>query len=120
MPANARVTLCYGPSESSGVVKHRTFRLQGLQGLSRHGAVRVPARRLPAITVIGQTSVYLSTASLGARGHQCVLEETQDWNVVELVVSGEVVFSCHIKKLEFGEFGWFSLAKNPRIRVTCS
>ncbi|XP_072246468.1 UPF0728 protein C10orf53 homolog [Leuresthes tenuis] len=75
MPANARVTLCYGPSESSGVVKHRTFRLQGLQ------------------------------ASLGARGHQCVLEETQDWNVVELVVSGEIVFSCHIKKLEFGGDG---------------
>ncbi|XP_076747769.1 uncharacterized protein LOC143421789 isoform X2 [Maylandia zebra] len=34
MPANARVTLCYGPYKSSGVIQHRTFRLQGLQGLS--------------------------------------------------------------------------------------
>ncbi|XP_028279940.1 UPF0728 protein C10orf53 homolog [Parambassis ranga] len=75
MPANARVTLCYGPYESSGVVQHRTFRLQGLQ------------------------------AALRARGHRCVLEETHEWNMVELVVSGEVVFSCEIKELEFGGDG---------------
>uniref|UniRef100_A0A3Q4HQ25 Chromosome 10 open reading frame 53 n=1 Tax=Neolamprologus brichardi TaxID=32507 RepID=A0A3Q4HQ25_NEOBR len=72
MPANARVTLCYGPYESSGVIQHRTFRLQGLQALR-------------------------------ARGHLCVLEETREWNIVELVVSGEVVFTCNIKNLEFGD-----------------
>ncbi|XP_006783897.1 UPF0728 protein C10orf53 homolog [Neolamprologus brichardi] len=75
MPANARVTLCYGPYESSGVIQHRTFRLQGLQ------------------------------AALRARGHLCVLEETREWNIVELVVSGEVVFTCNIKNLEFGGDG---------------
>ncbi|XP_036980727.1 UPF0728 protein C10orf53 homolog isoform X2 [Acanthopagrus latus] len=75
MPASARVTLCYGPYESNGAVGHRAFRLQGLQ------------------------------AALRARGHQCVLEETRERNVVELVVSGEVVFSCHIKQLQFGGDG---------------
>ncbi|XP_040906362.1 UPF0728 protein C10orf53 homolog [Toxotes jaculatrix] len=75
MPANARVTLRYGPYESSGVVQHRTFRLQGLQ------------------------------AALTARGHRCILEETRDWNAVELVVNGELVFTCHIKQLEFGGDG---------------
>uniref|UniRef100_A0A3P8SW82 Chromosome 10 open reading frame 53 n=1 Tax=Amphiprion percula TaxID=161767 RepID=A0A3P8SW82_AMPPE len=75
MPANARVTLCYGPYESSGVVQHRIFRLQGLQ------------------------------VALRARGHWCILKETQDWNMVELVVSGEVVFRCKIKELEFGGDG---------------
>uniref|UniRef100_UPI0037E91EC5 UPF0728 protein C10orf53 homolog n=1 Tax=Semicossyphus pulcher TaxID=241346 RepID=UPI0037E91EC5 len=75
MPKFARVTLSYGPYESNGVVEHRTFRLQGLQ------------------------------AALRARGHQCVLEETHDWNMVELVVNGDVVFSCDIKQLEFGGDG---------------
>ncbi|XP_041804105.1 UPF0728 protein C10orf53 homolog [Chelmon rostratus] len=75
MPKNARVTLCYGPYESNGVVQHRCFRLQGLQ------------------------------AALGARGHQCVMEETREWNKVELVVGGEVVFSCDIKQLQFGGDG---------------
>ncbi|XP_070697628.1 UPF0728 protein C10orf53 homolog [Pempheris klunzingeri] len=75
MPKNARVTLCCGPYESSGVVEHRTFRLQGLQ------------------------------AALTARGHQCVLEETRERNKVELVVNGEVVFNCDVKQLEFGGDG---------------
>ncbi|KAM9345145.1 UPF0728 protein C10orf53 homolog [Symphorus nematophorus] len=75
MPQNARVTLCYGPYESNGVVKHRTFRLQGLQ------------------------------AALRARGHQSVLEETREWNLVELVVNGELVFTCDIKQLQFGGDG---------------
>lgn len=47
----------------------------------------------------------LFAAALRARGHQCVLEETREWNMVELVVSGELVFRCHVKQLEFGEFG---------------
>ncbi|KAF3708201.1 UPF0728 protein C10orf53 -like protein [Channa argus] len=75
MPANARVTLRYGPYESNGLVQHRTFRLQGLQ------------------------------AALRARGHKCMLEESPVWNMVELVVNGELVFSCLIKQLEFGGDG---------------
>ncbi|XP_076600110.1 UPF0728 protein C10orf53 homolog [Chaetodon auriga] len=75
MPRSARVTLCYGPYESNGVVQHRSFRLQGLQ------------------------------AALRGRGHQCVMEETREWNMVELVVNGEVVFSCDIKQLQFGGDG---------------
>ncbi|CAJ1067376.1 UPF0728 protein C10orf53 homolog [Xyrichtys novacula] len=75
MPKLASVTICYGPYESSGVVKHRTFRLQGLQ------------------------------AALRARGHQCLLEETHEWNMVELVVHGDVVFRVDIKQLEFGGDG---------------
>ncbi|TKS85671.1 UPF0728 protein C10orf53 -like protein [Collichthys lucidus] len=75
MPKNARVTLYYGPYESNGVVGHRSFRLQGLQ------------------------------SALRARGHRCVMEETREWNMVELVVNGEVVFSCDIKQLQFGGDG---------------
>ncbi|XP_034538004.1 UPF0728 protein C10orf53 homolog [Notolabrus celidotus] len=75
MPKLARVTICYGPYESCGIVKPRTLRLQGLQ------------------------------AALRARGHQCVLEETREWNMVELVVHGEVAFRCDIKQLEFGGDG---------------
>ncbi|XP_023261568.1 UPF0728 protein C10orf53 homolog [Seriola lalandi dorsalis] len=75
MPSSAQVTICYGPYESSGVVQHRTFRLQGLR------------------------------AALTVRGHQCILKETKEWNKVELVVNGELVFTCHIKQLEFGGDG---------------
>ncbi|XP_018527398.1 UPF0728 protein C10orf53 homolog [Lates calcarifer] len=75
MPSMARVTLCYGPYASCGVVQHRTFRLQGLQ------------------------------AALTARGHQCTLEETREWNMVGLVVNGELVFTCDIRQLEFGGDG---------------
>ncbi len=45
----------------------------------------------------------MSAAALSARGHLCVLEETREWNMVELVVNGEIVFSCNIKQLQFGE-----------------
>ncbi|XP_054455734.1 UPF0728 protein C10orf53 homolog [Anoplopoma fimbria] len=75
MPKNARVTVCNGPYESNGVVEHRDFRLQGL------------------------------LAALRSRGHQCVLENTRDWSTVELVVNGEMVFSCNVKQLEFGGDG---------------
>ena len=47
----------------------------------------------------------MSAVALTARGYQCVLEDTREWNMVELVVNGEVVFRCNIKQLEFGEFG---------------
>ncbi|KAF7655916.1 hypothetical protein LDENG_00048460 [Lucifuga dentata] len=75
MPENALVILRYGPYECNGTVEHRTFRLQGL-----HAALR-------------------------ARGHQCVLEETPEWNTVELLVNGLIVFKCKIKQLEFGGDG---------------
>ncbi|XP_076016574.1 UPF0728 protein C10orf53 homolog [Genypterus blacodes] len=75
MPENALVTLRYGPYESCGTVEHRTFRLQGLR------------------------------AALTLHGHQCVLEETLEWNEVELLVHGQVVFKCCIKELEFGGDG---------------
>ncbi|KAA8583761.1 hypothetical protein FQN60_014969 [Etheostoma spectabile] len=87
MPKNARVTLCNGPYESNGVVEHRNFRLQGLQ---------VEVKHCPS---------NMSAAALTARGHQCVLEDTREWNMVKLVVNGEVVFRCNIKHLEFGGDG---------------
>eukprot|EP00064_Thunnus_orientalis_P001615 superscaffoldBa00000111_g1618 len=43
--------------------------------------------------------------ALRARGHQCVLEETREWNMVELVVNGETIFICNIRQLEFGGDG---------------
>lgn len=60
------------------------------------------------LTVLGEVKHFPSNmpaAALTARGHQCVLEDTREWNMVELVVNGEVVFRCNIKQLEFGEFG---------------
>ncbi|XP_039995655.1 UPF0728 protein C10orf53 homolog [Xiphias gladius] len=66
---NARVTLGYGPHESSGVVQHGPFRLQGLQR-------------------------SVSAAAPAARGHRRVLEEVRDRNTVELAVNGELVFTC--------------------------
>ncbi|MEE6488658.1 hypothetical protein FKM82_015303 [Ascaphus truei] len=76
MPGQARVTVRYGPySCCSGPVKHRTFRLQGLQ------------------------------AVLVSDGHQVVLEEILDWNTVELIVNGENIFQCNIKELDFGGDG---------------
>lgn len=32
MPTNSVVTVRYGPYESCGIVEHKTFRLDGLQG----------------------------------------------------------------------------------------
>ena len=40
---------------------------------------------------------------LAEDGHQVLLEKIEDWNVVELMVNGEVVFRCNIKDLEFGK-----------------
>ncbi|XP_028845832.1 UPF0728 protein C10orf53 homolog [Denticeps clupeoides] len=69
------VMIKYGPYASCGVVEHRTFRLEGLQ------------------------------AALEENGHTCVLEMTQDWSKVELVVNGELVYECDINDLEFGGDG---------------
>ncbi|KAM6956503.1 UPF0728 protein C10orf53 homolog [Aplochiton taeniatus] len=75
MPKNALVSVRYGPYESCGIVDHKTFRLEGLQ------------------------------AALKDDGHRCVLEKTNEGDVVELVVSGESVYSCKITQLEFGGDG---------------
>ncbi|XP_056465770.1 UPF0728 protein C10orf53 homolog [Gadus macrocephalus] len=75
MPKNATVSVRYGPYESCGLVAYRTFRLEGLE------------------------------SSLLARGHRCVLEESRDWNTVEIVVHGECVFTCGVKDLQFGGDG---------------
>ncbi|XP_059422122.1 UPF0728 protein C10orf53 homolog [Carassius carassius] len=75
MPINSVVTVRYGPYKSCGIVEHRTFRLEGLQ------------------------------AVLKDNGHQCVLEKTDDWNIVELIVNGECVYTCNITDLEFGGDG---------------
>ncbi|XP_046886047.1 UPF0728 protein C10orf53 homolog isoform X1 [Hypomesus transpacificus] len=74
MPQNS-VVIRYGAYESCGVVKHSTFRLEGLQ------------------------------AALNESGYQCVLQPTCDWNMVELVINGECVYTCNIKQLEFGGDG---------------
>lgn len=58
---------------------------------------------LPVIAEVKHRPSNVSAAALTARGHRCVLEETHEWNTVELVVNGMIVFSCCIKQLQFGE-----------------
>ncbi|KAG9341029.1 hypothetical protein JZ751_019783 [Albula glossodonta] len=71
MPPNSLVIIKYGPYESCGIVEYRTSRLEGLQAI------------------------------LTEDGHDCILEQTPDWNRVELVVNGECVYKCNILDLEF-------------------
>ncbi|KAK2489952.1 hypothetical protein MC885_001580 [Smutsia gigantea] len=89
MPKNALVIMRYGPYSAVGLsVEYRTFRLEGMQ------------------------------AALAEDGHEVILEKTEDWNVVELVVNGKVVFQCDIKDLEFGGDGKLDpLCKEARIAV---
>ncbi|XP_004465830.1 UPF0728 protein C10orf53 homolog [Dasypus novemcinctus] len=89
MPKRAVVHLRYGPYSSVGLsVEHRTFRLEGLQ------------------------------AVLMGDGHKVVLEKIGDWDVVELMVNGEVVFRCNIKDLEFGGDGKLDpLCEEARLAV---
>ncbi|XP_029771870.1 UPF0728 protein C10orf53 homolog isoform X2 [Suricata suricatta] len=89
MPKNALVIVRYGPYSAVGLpVEYRTFRLEGLQ------------------------------AVLAKDGHKVTLQKIQDWNVVELVVNEEVVFSCNIKDLEFGGDGKLDpLCEKARIAV---
>ncbi|XP_036402997.1 UPF0728 protein C10orf53 homolog [Megalops cyprinoides] len=75
MPRSALVIVRYGPCDCCGIVKHRTFHLEGLQ------------------------------AVLKEEGHRCVLEKVADWNKVELIVNGECVYTCSIADLEFGGDG---------------
>ncbi|XP_059802680.1 UPF0728 protein C10orf53 homolog isoform X2 [Hypanus sabinus] len=71
MPLSQKVTIRYGPYESCGVVDYRTSRLIGLKTM------------------------------LEDNGHSWVEEQSPDWNIVELVVNGEVVFTCNITDLDF-------------------
>ncbi|XP_059802681.1 UPF0728 protein C10orf53 homolog isoform X3 [Hypanus sabinus] len=75
MPLSQKVTIRYGPYESCGVVDYRTSRLIGLKTM------------------------------LEDNGHSWVEEQSPDWNIVELVVNGEVVFTCNITDLDFGGDG---------------
>jgi len=40
---------------------------------------------------------------LGKDGHKIHLEPIADWNIVELMVHGEKVFTCDIRDLDFGD-----------------
>ncbi|XP_072881891.1 UPF0728 protein C10orf53 homolog isoform X2 [Hemitrygon akajei] len=71
MPLSQKVTIRYGPYESCGVVDYRTSRLIGLKTM------------------------------LEDNGHSWVEEQSPDWNIVELVVNGEIVFTCKITDLDF-------------------
>ncbi|XP_043837483.1 UPF0728 protein C10orf53 homolog [Dromiciops gliroides] len=76
MPRKALVFMRYGPYRSLNLtVEHRTFRLQGL------------------------------LAVLHKAGHRVVLQKIEDWNALELIVNGEVVFKCKISDLDFGGDG---------------
>ncbi|PIK46578.1 putative UPF0728 protein C10orf53-like [Apostichopus japonicus] len=75
MPESAKVTIRFGPYRSCGTVEHRTHRLEGLQVL------------------------------LKENGHTVDLEPSDDWHDVVVVVNGETVYKCDIRKLEFGGDG---------------
>ena len=75
MPENASVILEYGPYEACGVVEYRESRLQGLE------------------------------TQLSRKGHSVSRNQTKDWDVVRLLVNGEIVFTCNIKDLDFGGDG---------------
>uniref|UniRef100_A0A0B6ZPI5 Uncharacterized protein n=1 Tax=Arion vulgaris TaxID=1028688 RepID=A0A0B6ZPI5_9EUPU len=74
-PTGAKVYLYYGPYEAAGTVEYRQFRLQGLKTI------------------------------LTEAGHNVELRPFRDWNVVELWVNGEKIFSCDIRDLDFGGDG---------------
>lgn len=49
--------------------------------------------------------LFFSVAVLKADGHEVILEEIPDWNDVQLIVNGEMVFQCNINDLDFGKQG---------------
>jgi len=69
------VTLRYGPYESCHTVSHTVDRLDGLQCV------------------------------LKSEGHTVSLQESDERNIVELIVHEEVVFRCKIQDLDFGGDG---------------
>lgn len=54
-------------------------------------------------------------AVLAKDGHEIILEQIEDWNLVELVVNEETVFQCDIQDLEFGK-ALGSLCSAPSLR----
>lgn len=75
MPANAIVFIHYGPYEANGLVERRKYRLEGLQSVLKEA------------------------------GHSVSLVETNDRNIIELWVHGEMVFKCLLQELDFGGDG---------------
>jgi len=75
MPEQASVTLEYGPYEACGVVEYRDSRLQGLE------------------------------TQLTRKGHTVMRKVTKDWDILRLIVNGELVFTCKIKDLDYGGDG---------------
>lgn len=60
----------------------------------------------------------LFAAVLKKDGHEVALEKIEDWDVVELLVNGDVVFHCNIKDLEFGGDGKLDpLCEEARVAV---
>lgn len=79
MPSRAHVQIHYGPYEACGIVEHRPARLEGMQLM------------------------------LERDSHTTELEQIKDRNVVEVWVKGELVFSCDIRKLDYGGDGQLDL-----------
>ena len=46
---------------------------------------------------------YVFSASLTKDGHTVNLVKVDDWNCVEVSVNGETVFTCDIRKLDYGK-----------------
>eukprot|EP00794_Sanderia_malayensis_P012144 gene12144-13397_t len=69
------VVIKYGPYESSYNLSHKTKRLEGLKCV------------------------------LETDGHTVTFEESEEQNVVELIVHEEEIFKCKIQQLEFGGDG---------------
>ena len=70
-----KVTIRYGPYLSCGTVDHRDDYLHGLM------------------------------ITLREEGHTVTLEKIQDRDIVEILVYGEVVYSCNVHDLVFGSDG---------------
>ncbi|XP_051837839.1 UPF0728 protein C10orf53 homolog [Antechinus flavipes] len=89
MPQNALVYVRYGPYRALNLtVEHRTFRLQGLLSVLHNS------------------------------GHHVILQRIQDWDALELIVNGEVVFQCKISELDFGGDGKLDpLCERARLAV---
>ena len=87
MPEHASVLLEYGPYEACGLVEYRDSRLQGLE------------------------------TQLTRKGHTVIRRVTKDWNVLRLIVNGELVFSCNIKDLDYGGDGELDLLCTNAVRA---
>ncbi|XP_074089239.1 UPF0728 protein C10orf53 homolog [Macrotis lagotis] len=89
MPAQAHVFLRYGPYRSLNLtLEHRTHRLQGL------------------------------LAVLHKAGHSVTLQKIEDWDTLELIVNGELVFQCKISDLDFkGDGGLDPLCEEAKEAV---